>query len=247
MTTLTDSDSGMAKGYALVAAFTLLFVAACGGGGGGGSGEGNAFFFLAENGVTILCPDANIGARGVVDGKEYTKRSRDQITVRNAERTCTTGITDMAFMSLLFFDERFNGDISSWDTSSVTSMWAMFRWATRFNQDIGVWDTSSVTDMSAMFASATSFNQDIGGWDTSSVRADWVGMGGMFENATSFNQDLTGWCVVQILASPDSFDLGATSWVLPRPNWGALCSQPLGNGAAAAALEHHWQDDAFFE
>jgi surface protein len=45
----------------------------------------------------------------------------------------------------------FNGNIGSWNTSSVTSMSFMFNVATSFNQGIGSWDVSSVTDMSSMF------------------------------------------------------------------------------------------------
>jgi uncharacterized repeat protein (TIGR02543 family) len=108
---------------------------------------------------------------------------------------------------------------------AVTDMGSMFRGATSFNQDLGGWDVSSVTEMGNMFRGATSFNQDLGGWDVSSV----TDMYGMFWNATSFNQDLSGWCVRLITGTPEYFDTGATSWVLPRPVWGT-CPNPLGVG-----------------
>ena len=41
----------------------------------------------------------------------------------------------------------FNGDISSWDVSSVTSMNGMFTYASSFNGDLSSWDVSNVTDM----------------------------------------------------------------------------------------------------
>ena len=118
----------------------------------------------------------------------------------------------------------FNGDISTWDTGNVVDMQAMFRQAVAFNSDISTWDTSSVTTMgcsfctprSGIFQGATSFNQDISGWDVSNV----TDMSGLFQDATSFNQDLSTWCVTNISSMPSQFDTNATSWTLPRPEWG---------------------------
>jgi len=64
------------------------------------------------------------------------------------------------------------GNMNSWDTSSVTSMSNMFYQATGFNQPIGDWDTSSVTTMLNMFDryhGLMTFDQDIGNWDVSNV------------------------------------------------------------------------------
>ena len=54
----------------------------------------------------------------------------------------------------------FNGDLSRWDTSSVSSMYALFNEASSFNGDISAWDTSSVSNMGFLFAYASSFNGD---------------------------------------------------------------------------------------
>jgi len=43
--------------------------------------------------------------------------------------------------------QKFNGDLLSWDTSSVTQMSYMFQGAEAFNGDISIWDTSRVTNM----------------------------------------------------------------------------------------------------
>ena len=59
----------------------------------------------------------------------------------------------------------FNGDLSSWDVSNVTTMEAMFCEASAFNGDLSSWDVSNVTTMRQMFYSASAFNR--------ATTADW--------------------------------------------------------------------------
>ena len=86
------------------------------------------------------------------------------------------------------------GDISTWDTSAVTSMEDLFS-ALRnsamsgFNSNISGWNVSNVQTFYLMFGGASSFNQDISNWDTSGA----TNMGGMFYQASSFNQDIQYW------------------------------------------------------
>ena len=128
-------------------------------------------------------------------------------------------ITDMSY---LFSNDpysgyelgEFNGDISRWNVSNVTTMRGMFKAAQSFNQPIGDWNVSKVVDMCGMFARAISFNQPIGDWNVSNVTnmehtffwtesfnqpiGDWdvsnvTDMQSMFYDADSFNQDLSKW------------------------------------------------------
>jgi uncharacterized repeat protein (TIGR02543 family) len=169
-------------------------------------------FFRAENGVTIMCPDAEDGDTGVVNDIRYTKRTREGIMANRsaASTSCTTGIEDMA--SMFAYVSSFNQDISAWDTSNVKDMVEMFLGANSFNQDIGSWNTSNVTNMRSMFLDAVSFNQDISIWDTSKV----TDMSGMFDFAWNFNQDLSGWDVANVINCLN-FAADANSWTKPKP------------------------------
>jgi len=179
---------------ALVALATLFFLTKA-----EASNANDTLFYLDENGVTIKCPDAPVGSRGIVDGVEYTKRSEEQIRRLRDEQdqwplletTCTSGIESLVFM----FDRiSFNQNVASWDTSNVTDMGWMLSRNKDFNQPIGDWDTSKVTDMSRMFQSALDFNQPIGGWNTSQVKD----MSYMFASAFDFNQPIGDWDIGQV-------------------------------------------------
>ncbi len=60
-------------------------------------------FYLADNGVTVLCPQAEVGDTGEVNGVLYTKRDRqglyalrDAVDEADLVTSCTSGVTDMA-------------------------------------------------------------------------------------------------------------------------------------------------------
>jgi len=94
-----------------------------------------------------------------------------------------SNIDDMEFM---FYNLKFNGDISKWDVSSVKNMNAMFGRA-KFNGDISKWDVSNVIIMHTMFFKSE-FNKDISQWDVSKVTK----MNFMFRDS-QFNQSLIDW------------------------------------------------------
>jgi len=80
--------------------------------------------------------------------------------------------------------ENFNGNISGWDTSNVTTMWGMFNGARQFNcgqaHAAGLpastvmqnWDTSKVTNMNEMFYNSSFLWQDLSTWNVDAV-ASW--------------------------------------------------------------------------
>jgi len=169
-----------------------------------------------SNGITIKCPNANVGDVAEINGKTYTvvgNVTELLAIVDDFDDTtcaCTSKITQM---NQLFLDEAVFENITDWDTSNVTTMSGMFR-RTPFNQDIGNWDTSNVTNMEAMFSGAESFNQDIGNWDTSKVTQ----ISQMFFGAKSFNQDIGNWDTSNVLSLFNMFN-GASNFNQDIGNW----------------------------
>jgi hypothetical protein len=87
-------------------------------------------YYLAPNGVTVMCPGVAVGDTFDINGVTYTKV--DSTTLQSLAKnsspqlttSCTTGITSM--YQLFRNRKNSNVDISSWDTSSVTTMFEMF-------------------------------------------------------------------------------------------------------------------------
>jgi surface protein len=106
-------------------------------------------------------------------------------------------ITDMSHVfdagsNEIFKD--FNGDISQWDVSNVTSMYCMFWGCEQFNCDISKWNVSNVIDMYGTFNNCKEFNCDLSQWDVSNVK----NMGFMFNGCMSFDCDLSKWDVSNV-------------------------------------------------
>ena len=89
-----------------------------------------------------------------------------------------SALTNMTFM---FYETKYNGDISRWDVSNVVDMRNMFK-NSSFNNDISNWNTSKAELMYGMFYYAK-FNKDISKWDVSNVED----MSYMFYNNEKFN------------------------------------------------------------
>mgnify|MGYP001176369753 CR=1 FL=1 len=179
----------------------------------------NPKIYMDANGVTIRCPEAKVGERGMVQGKEYVVVNEEDLkeTVNiGADVTCICTSLIQNMVGLFSNKKTFNQDISGWDTSNVTDMRRMFFYSGLFNQGIGEWDTSNITDMRGMFTYAFSFNQSIEEWNTAGVTL----MGSMFEYAESFDQDLSRWCVEKIDFPPEHFSVGSPISLAYQPVWG---------------------------
>ena len=89
-------------------------------------------FYIAPNGVTVMCPGVAVGDTFVINDITYTKVTSATLTSLAQNEgswpqlatSCTTGVTSMS--SLFYNKQSFNEDISGWDTSSVTTMYNMF-------------------------------------------------------------------------------------------------------------------------
>lgn len=181
------------------------------------SGPEGQYFYLAANGVTVLCPYAEVGRSGYVNGIKYTKVNEQ--TLRSMADNpfawnrlpfvCTSGITDMSY---LFTNtpnpvdratyQKFNEDIRTWDTSSCTTMSFMFSNAYSFNSPITWWDVSNVEQMNGMFSLAGSFNQSLSLWNTERV----ITFSQMFFGASKFNSDIGSWNTSNALDFSHMFD-----------------------------------------
>ena len=127
-------------------------------------------------------------------------------------------LTKVSYPPLYFLvmgADLFNGDLSLWDTSSVTDMSTMFQSALTY-KGIGLsnWYTSSVTNLQATFEEAVSFVGNITTWDTSKV----IDLQRTFQYASSFNGDISRWnvslvkCFSYAFSGASSFNRDLSSW-----------------------------------
>jgi len=186
--------------------------------------ETDGDFELYSNGI-VKCTNATVGDTGTLDGITYTKRSEAEITggslnQTQLEQSCISGVTALNNLFRVGHSSAvypgLTPDISTWDVSSVTNLFSMFRNAF-YAPNINNWDVSSVTSMASLFRDngadlsslslsnwdvsqvtqmnhmfkSNNFNGDISGWDVGAVFT----FGSMFNGNGFFNQDISGWNV----------------------------------------------------
>src|SRR5574343_263116 len=90
-----------------------------------------------------------------VDVYNYHPKDKDELKQIIEERIENEGpecdlndidVSNIINMSYMFYNSKFDGDISKWNVSNVTNMKFMFEHS-KLNRDISKWDVSNVEDM----------------------------------------------------------------------------------------------------
>jgi surface protein len=167
------------------------------------TGTYKAFNSYDKAGVDCLRSVDSWGAKTEVSSTRYAFYNADNLTFVAAPPTT---VTDMGFM--FYSTGKFTQNLNDWDVSNVKNMSAMFRESV-FNGDISNWNVSSITTFNSMFFSASSFDRDLSSWNTSNATS----MNLMFNNATKFKSNLSQWNVSKVPRG-SGFDNTGTSMPL---------------------------------
>lgn len=137
-----------------------------------------------------------------------------------------SGVTSGRRLFLNCIGKYANIDISKWDTSRFTDMFAMFYHEytslPSFNGDVSAWNTTSVTNMNRVFKGQWAFNGDVSRWDVSSV-TDFFHA---FAQCPSFNGDLCRWNLAERFQS-----LPEQEFFIQTPRVGTTgCEESCNNG-----------------
>ena len=115
-------------------------------------------FFLSSNGRTIICSSAEFNESREVNGVTYTKRSKQDITVKNASTTCTSGVFDLSYV--FYSQSSFNEDNTHWDVSSVYDLSYMLYDAKSFDQDLSNWCVSNLATTPVNFSEGSGLRDE---------------------------------------------------------------------------------------
>lgn len=156
-------------------------------------------------------PESRSELRNLI--KERVKNEGNDVDLNDID---TSKIT---IMESLFFSEAledFNGDISKWNVSKVTSMNHMFCGCKNFNCDLSEWDVSKVKNMRSMFYECYSF-EGIGleNWNVSNLEI----IEGAFGDCIKLTgKELENWDVSNVKYAMDAFN-GCRNLSCNLDNW----------------------------
>ena len=153
------------------------------------------------------------------DGNLFYGCSNLVLTATDSLTLGTSNAVNMFYTCLNLGSE---GNMNSWDTSSVTNFTNIFRGSnSTFNQDVSNWDTSSATTMDRMFdgyPNGNNFNNGgstgINNWDTSNV----TDMNRVFQSCKKFNQPIGNWNTSKVTRM-DYMIYDNTGFNQPIGNW----------------------------
>ena len=181
--------------------------------------KNSAAISRAADGKTLVAKAGTAaGTEVVLDGVTYTVLDNTMLTAWVAASAGGAYSGDLAGTPAS--DAK---DLTKAITTLCTNMAELFKGKTTFNGDISTWDVSNVTTMEGMFEGAEKFNKDVSKWDTNKV----VNMEKMFKNATEFNQDLSKWCVTNLTTAPVDFTDGSACEEDKKPVWGTWPDNPF--------------------
>lgn len=160
--------------------------------------------------------------------------SKDCIDRFDADISCWDTSNVRVFSYMFHPLKVFNQPLNCWDTSSGEKFTSTFHGADVFNQPLNLWDMSKAWNVIHMFAYAEDFDRAVNAWDTSSVKY----MLGMFKGATSFNRALDNWNVENVLSMSDMFK-DAKAFNQDLSNWNpAAVIRHTGMFTGADAFTH---------
>jgi len=174
----------------------------------------SSFYILFRNCTSLTTPDFSNWDTSTVTNMQGMFQAATNFNGDISTWDVSNVTSGNQFREMFYGASSFNSDISTWDMSNATNVSKMFEGASSFNQDIGSWNVSSVTSMAYMFSGASSFNQNIGNWDVSNATS----MRNVFTSATSFNQDIGSWDVSSSLSFLNTFR-SATSFNQDIGSW----------------------------
>lgn len=141
---------------------------------------------------------ANLGSSGNLSniGNCFRNLIGDVFTGIGLEHWDISGCTTLSHTFVNSAETAFNGDVSNWDTSNITSISKAFFGLQGFNRDLSNWDTSSLTTGFYAFYNCFSLDFSPAAWDVGELE-DATGMwstgGGNTWDQARVDAVMAGW------------------------------------------------------